>query len=142
MAVRAKREDLSFEDAIAAEAGRLDGEAERLLADDSYRSRVHCFNSYLARGVYVDQLERWAAFFPSDRMLVLKTEDLYADPGVTTRRALDFLGLPPCELDFSESRNTREYPRLAPRTRQQLAEYFEPHNHRLYDYLGVDFDWR
>jgi hypothetical protein len=142
MAVRAKREDLSFEDAIAAEAGRLDGETERLMADDAYRSRVHIFNSYLARGVYVDQLARWAAYFPSDRMLVLKAEDLRADPAATTRKALDFLGLPPCELDFSESRNTREYPTLAQGTRQRLAEYFEPHNHRLYDYLGVDFDWR
>ena len=141
MAVRAKREDLSFEDAIDAEAGRLDGETERLLADDAYRSRVHIFNSYLARGVYVDQLVRWAEYFPSDRMLVLRAEDLRADPRATTLKALDFLGLAPCDLDFSEPRNVREYPVMAAGTRQRLAEYFVPHNRRLYDYLGVDFGW-
>ena len=30
---------------------------------------------------------------------------------------------------------------MDPATRQWLEEYFEPHNQRLYEYLGVDFGW-
>ena len=142
MAVRARREQLSFEDAIEAEAERLEGEVERLLADDRYRSPVHCFHSYLARGVYVDQLVRWAEFFAPEQMLILKAADLRADPAATVRKALDFLELPPSEFDFAESYNTRQYPPLNPATRNRLVEYFEPHNRRLYDFLGVDFGWR
>ncbi|MGI8784424.1 MAG: sulfotransferase domain-containing protein [Acidobacteriota bacterium] len=142
MAVRARRETLSFEDAIEAEAERLDGEVERLLADDRYRSRVHCFNSYLARGLYVDQLVRWATFFARERMLILTAADLRAAPAGTVRKALDFLELPHSEFDFAESYNTRQYPHLNPATRDRLSKYFEPHNRRLYDFLGVDFGWR
>lgn len=142
MAVRARREQLSFEDAIAAEADRLEGEVERFLADDTYHSQVHIFNSYLARGVYVDQLVRWAAFFAPDQMLILEAADLRAAPAATVRNALDFLELPPAKFNFAESYNTRQYPPLNPATRNRLVEYFEPHNRRLYDFLGVDFKWR
>jgi hypothetical protein len=30
---------------------------------------------------------------------------------------------------------------MNPATRKRLIEYFEPHNARLYEYLGVDFGW-
>jgi hypothetical protein len=30
---------------------------------------------------------------------------------------------------------------MDPATRRRLEEYFEPHNRRLYEYLGVDFGW-
>jgi hypothetical protein len=26
-------------------------------------------------------------------------------------------------------------------TRRRLEEYFEPHNRRLYEYVGLDFGW-
>ena len=31
---------------------------------------------------------------------------------------------------------------MDPTTRQRLEEYFEPHNERLYEHLGVDFEWQ
>jgi hypothetical protein len=31
---------------------------------------------------------------------------------------------------------------MEPATRQRLEEYFEPHNERLYEYLGTDFEWQ
>jgi hypothetical protein len=39
-------------------------------------------------------------------------------------------------------RNKGEYKqKLAPTTKQRLEEYFELNNRRLYEYLGVDFEW-
>ncbi|MDP9227177.1 MAG: sulfotransferase domain-containing protein [Actinomycetota bacterium] len=131
-------EHLSFEEAIEAESARLDGEAERLLADDEYWSAAHCHYSYLARGVYADQLLRWRAFFPLEQMLILRAEDLRTGPAATLQKALDFLGVPGCELRLARSRNVREYPPMNSATRERLKEYFEPHNRRLYDLIGSD----
>ena len=30
---------------------------------------------------------------------------------------------------------------MDPVTRRRLEDYFEPHNQRLYEYLGVDLGW-
>ena len=60
------RESLSFEDAVAAEEERIGKERERILADERYVSFDHSRYSYLARGVYVDQLRTgWASFLES-----------------------------------------------------------------------------
>lgn len=141
MWVRAGREPLSFEAAIDAEPERLRGTEEQLLTRDDYCSPVHRRHSYLARGIYVDQLLRWSRHFSQEQMLVLKAEDLLANPASTVGEVITFLGLPPVELDVSERYNARSYPPLAPATRRRLLEYFEPHNRRLYDLLGRDFGW-
>jgi hypothetical protein len=55
-------------------------------------------------------------------------------------------GVPDWELEASEiipeKRNKGGYEEgMDPATRRRLEEYFEPHNKRLYDYLGVDLGW-
>ena len=60
--VRHGAEPLSFEEALEAEPGRLNGEAERIVRDPSYRSKAHEDHSYLAQGRYLDMLPRWFAF--------------------------------------------------------------------------------
>jgi hypothetical protein len=54
-------ESLSFAEALAADAARLAGEEDRLLADPTYVSVTHKHASYLARGDYAPQLKRWFA---------------------------------------------------------------------------------
>ena len=56
---REGREPLErFEDAIAAEDGRLAGEVERIAASDRYYSYAHENFSYLTQGLYADGLQR------------------------------------------------------------------------------------
>ena len=74
------RESLTFEDAIAAEPGRIDIAQARLADGALERSHEHQHFSYLARGRYAEQLERWFALFPRERFLILRFEDLVADP--------------------------------------------------------------
>jgi hypothetical protein len=135
-------ETLSFEEAIDAEADRLDSEEARMEADDNYQSKAHRRFSYLASGVYVDQLTRWAKFFPREQMLILESRELRARPAETLNRVYEFLGLPDHGLASLKSENAFPYEPMNPRTRERLVEYFAPHNRRLYDYLGVDFGWR
>jgi Sulfotransferase domain len=93
----------------------------------------------------VDHLLRWDRFFSREQMLVLKSENFFERPQQTLKRVLDFLELPDWEPDASALRdklNKGNYEQtMDPTVRQRLEEYFEPHNRRLYEYLGVDFGW-
>ena len=51
--------------------------------------------SYVERGFYADQLARVFALFPRDQVLVLRAEDLLADPGAVLGQLNGFLGAPP-----------------------------------------------
>ena len=135
-------ETLSFEEAIEAEAERIKGEKERMLSEEGYFSPNHRRYSYLARGVYVDQLEDWHEHFDRDQLLLLKSEDFFKDTRKMMGVVCDFLGLPEWEGgNFGQGRNRRRYEPMKPETRARLERYFEPHNQRLYDYLGRDFGW-
>lgn len=50
--------------------------------------------SYVERGFYGEQLERALALFPREQVLVLRAEELRADPGTTMDALRAFLGLP------------------------------------------------
>ena len=102
--------------------------------------RAYPRHAYRARGIYVDQLKRWHEHFDPDQLLVLKSEDYFADPVGTMHRVHVFLGLPKSD-EIIERRKKRPYQPMDPATRRRLEEYFEPHNQELYEYLGVDFGW-
>ncbi|MCW3992275.1 MAG: sulfotransferase domain-containing protein [Candidatus Bathyarchaeota archaeon] len=139
--VRRGVETLSFRDAIEREEERLRGELERILEDENYYSPNHRLFSYLSRGVYVDQLRRWMGLFPREQLLILKSEDFLADPQAELNRVTDFLDLPNWETGGLGRYNVGRYPEMGADMRRRLVEYFEPHNQRLYKYLGVDFGW-
>jgi hypothetical protein len=139
--VNMKAESLSFEDAVSAEQERLKGEIERILEDESYYSFAHQHYTYLLRGIYADQLEVWMRLFPKEQMLILKSEDFYREPGATCLRVQEFLGLPTVQNDRPEHHNRLHYDEMNPATRRHLADYFRPHNQRLYELLGTDMGW-
>ena len=140
--VALRRESLSFEQAIETEGERLRGEVERMLADPSYFSSAWWNYTYVARGRYAEQLERWLAVFPGDRLLVLASEDLRDHPAETYSRVLDFLGAEPHQLDEYPRIFSREYSEMNPGTRIHLASHFDDPNRRLYELLGRDLGWR
>jgi hypothetical protein len=135
------RETLPFEEAIAQEEARTHGEVERMLADPAYFSRAWWDFTYLERGRYAEQLERWLAAFPREQLLVLASDELANRPADTYKRVLDFLGAPPHELDAYPRVFEREYDDMAPPTRQWLAAYYEEPNRRLSALAGRDFGW-
>lgn len=139
--LRAGLETLSFEEAIDREEARLAGERERLEADEAYFSFAHEHHSYLTRGVYVDQLEHWTRFFPRSQLLVLSTARLYEAPARTLRETLQFLGLPYREPRAFEKLNAVPYAPMSGETRARLRSWFDPHNRRLYEFLGNDLGW-
>lgn len=140
--LRQGNETLGFNEALDLEEERLRGEKEKILADESYRSIDYRRSSYLARGIYVDQLEEWHRYFDPKQLLILKSEDFFASPLETLELVLEFLGLPERDFKLEGKRNEGGYSEpMDPETRRWLQEYYEPHNKRLYEYLGVDFGW-
>jgi hypothetical protein len=135
------REELSFEDALAAEDDRLRGEEERMLADPTYFSHAWWNYTYAARGRYAEQLERWLAVFPSEQLLIVPSEEMLAEPEQAHARVLEFLGAAPQPLDSYPRVFERQYEPMLPETRTRLAEEFAEPNRRLYALLGRELDW-
>lgn len=141
--VRAGRENLSFEDAINAEAERLDGELEKMVNDPNYFSYNYNHFSYIERSKYDLQIENWLKHFPADNMLIFSSEEFFSDPSQTTQQCFDFLHVSPIAISHKKKHNTGNYTdQIAPETRAKLQSIFEPHNKNLYSILKRDFNWK
>ncbi len=134
-------ETLDFSAALDAEENRLAGEEAKFALDPSYVSEPHKHASYLARGDYAPQLERWFALIPRGQILVLRSEDLFAQPAETTAQVAAFLDLAP-EIDFPFTVHNRSAgPRLDPALRARLNAHFAPKNAQLEQSLGWNPGW-
>lgn len=134
-------EPLSFREALEAEEERTAADAERAARDPEFTSYALRHYTYMARGVYADQIERWLAHFPREQMLILQSERLFEEPAMTYRRVLDWLGLPEHQLAEFPAYNSRSYRGLEPEDRRYLEERFSEPNERLFELLGERFDW-
>jgi hypothetical protein len=135
-------ETLSFEDALAAEDERLEGEVEKMLADEKYYSFSHQHHSYLSRGIYADQLQRLKSLgFENEQLLILKYEDFFSNPAGGMPKLWKFLDLPDYRLSNFKKLNAGNYGKMATATRGHLRQFFESHNRRLSEMLGSEFLW-
>jgi hypothetical protein len=145
MQLRWGYETLSFEEALDLEEARLDAELERLRDDPNDYSDLINRISYVARGRYAEQLERWLALFAREQLLILTSDELFADPDGTMSRVTRFLEIPDHRARsyprLGGGGGVGDYPPMDPATRQRLARVFEPHNRRLEELLGRKLDW-
>lgn len=141
MQVRKRGETLSFEEALDREETDLPAELERLRKDPSYISPNGLRHSYVARGRYAEQLERWLDLFPREQLLVLTSEELLGNPGETMSRVTPFLEIPESRAASYPLEGVREYPRMSPAVRERLAHVFEPENRKLEELLGRELAW-
>jgi len=73
---------------------------------------------------------------------LIKSEDMYADPLSIVNKTLEFLDLPKWDLREFKKYNFHRYEEeMQTETRKRLIEFFKPHNEKLYDYLGRNFNW-
>lgn len=141
--VRYGQEPLAFEAALDREEQRLHGEVDLMAADPAYRSLPWERWSYAARGHYAEQLERWLERYPRERLLVLRSEDLFEDPASTYAKVLTFLGLDPFRpRQFQNWSVVRpdEGP-LPAAAAERLDAHFAAPNRRLAELLGTDIGW-
>lgn len=134
-------EDLRFEAALDREEERLQGEEDRLRGDPGATSFAHQHHAYVARGRYAEQLERWYRAFPPDRLLLLRSEDLMADPAAVFREAIRSLGVAPWEPPAWRALNAATAGSMRPETRERLRDLYRPWNERLAALTGRDWGW-
>lgn len=134
-------ETLPLEAALDAEPGRLAGEADKIAADPNYQSVAHRHHSYLARGRYAEQLERLYTFIAPERVLLLQSEAMYADPNAAMADVYAFLGLAPHRLGAPQAFKSGSYSPIAFGARQRLEDYYAAPNAALAGVPGVRFRW-
>jgi hypothetical protein len=123
-------EPLDLDEALALEAARL---------DDDPTGRHHRLYSYVARGLYAEQVRRWRAAV-GDRLLVLLSDELFEAPRETLGRVQAFIGLDPWQPDDFplHSPNRSAAPAIEPTTTRRLQETFAAPNRELEALLGRD----
>jgi hypothetical protein len=138
---RSGHEDLDFRSAVMREPERVAGEVERMRADRGYESAELRHHAYLARSRYAEQLRRLYSLVSPERVLVLQTERMSADPGAEMARAWDFLGLPrwepsPLRLDAAPPSAP-----LSDELRAEVMPLLEDDVRQLTTLPGVDVSW-
>ncbi len=133
------RTTLSFRDAVRRELASNGRQAGAASTDLSAKDAVA--PGYVSRGHYAVQLQRWLLFFDRDQMLIIASEDFFAQPQRTLLRVQVFLGLPARSLAAYDQQNATEAPPIDPETRGDLADHYAEHNRRLCDLLGRDMGW-
>jgi len=137
------REPLSIEQAMEQEAARTDAEFARMRKDGRYISRAHRWYSYQSRGRYVEQLQAFHAHFPRKQLLILRSEDLFAEPQRILDETCAHIGLRtgfrPANM---EAQLVGGYDQKGgDAVRSSLQRHFAPHNAALAEYLQRDFQW-
>lgn len=138
---RGNAEDLDFAAALDAEPARLAGERERLLHDPAYVSYAWEQQSYVTQSRYSESLGPWIDLYGRERLLVLASEDYYADPVSALGDVDEFLGLPRRALSSGAIRNAAPGGALPEDVRDRLALEFTDDIAALSRLVGRTFPW-
>lgn len=141
--VHLEHEDRPIEKALLMEESRLQPELEKMRKDEFYFSEIHHQKSYKTRGLYAEQLKRYFDFFGREQLLVLSSEEYFADPEKALHVIFSFLeinaGVLPHKLVPQETAG--RVPGVPDAVYQALQKYFEPHNEILFQLLGRNLGW-
>ena len=129
-------ETLTFAEAMS-ETGRR---RARPFADPSFRER-----SYFQRGHYADQVREVFKAFPKEQVLCLRTDQLWANPGLTLRRVEEFLnvsGLSALESGYVTPYKKQDFGTIDRQLKERLTEEYRAQIVALTDLTGLEFnDW-
>jgi hypothetical protein len=131
----------SFEEAIINEESRISEEEEKLNLGILNESLAFRRYSYLKRGHYSVQIERWLQFFPMSQMLFIKSEDFFENPKIVLYEVYDFLKIRRILPQKLTPQNSNDYPKIAGDTRENLRKFFEVDSKKLKGLLGEKFSW-
>jgi len=133
LAVRENNEKLTFEEAIQEEM--------EFLSKNSFLETVNRFRSYLTKGVYVNQIIPWLEIFPRDQFHFLSIEQMKSEPVDTLNQIFKFLSIPNYNIPTPQRRKVTNYKKMNDRTREQLIEYYKPHNEKFFETIKQKFEW-
>ena len=134
---RAGREELTFSEAIREEQNRIEEDVNKLIADAWHDDRDNRRYSYVHRGFYAEQLERWYKVFPGNQIYVEESEYFYKDPQDCLNKVTDFLGIPRYQFDCNSSHNVGGYSESMPESDlRYLKELYKGQSEQLFKISG------
>lgn len=141
-AVRMGFENVSdFFDAIALEESRLLG-AEKNLAEGVIQQHFSFqHHSYISRGFYSHQIDRWLQHFPLSQMHFLQSETFFADPENALEGIFQFLGVANHEILKFDIFNQGETVMPADPMFDHIREKFQGEKQRIEDKTGLKLSW-
>lgn len=141
--VRASRENNPFDTIIEQQiAERRLFEKEDSIHEDNNFKEIYHPNAYISYSIYIDGLKKWYEIFPKEQILIIKSEDMYENPSETLKKTFQFLEMPELNLKKYKKYNYHGYDKkINPDTRKKLAEFFQPYNEELYNFLDRNFNW-
>lgn len=135
---RMGREHLPIMKALKVEERRL----ARLDLDDQADLDTYLHASYKCRGHYADQLARYHALFPADRILILASAQLFSEPRLVMARVFRFLGLEEFHASVYPRKNSGRRERVPDEVYRHLRSHFRPHDERLREMIrDLDGSW-
>ncbi len=144
--LRLEMESESFERALELEEERIAGDLEEIARGTSSRLSGFRRYTYVERGKYADQLERWLEHYPRDQVLVLESEKFFDDPASVLVEIQEFVGASPwLPAEFRNysylTRGAQGHEKVPPQIRQSLDDQFAASNKALADMQDVDLEW-
>ena len=133
LAIRSKTEELTFEEAIDEEID--------FLKKHSFRESTDNKRSYLAKGIYENQIKIWFELFPREQIHLLSTEDMQKNPEKTLQKAFRFLEIPDYIIKNPQKQKAVEYKKMNNETREKLVDFYKQHNERFFKTIQKNFGW-
>ena len=98
-------------------------------------------HNIIRHGIYADYLKNWLDIFSKEQILVLNADDLKKSTKKTLEHVFNFLDVKNQNIENTSKISAREYPSMDNSTRQKLIEFYKPHNQKLNELLGTNFQW-
>lgn len=103
---------VNFEEAVRRDLKYGSLELKKLALDPYYKSRDLRSGGLITRSLYAPQIVRWCEALKPENVLILQSEDLYADPARALEKVASFLQLPSWPLIDSSTVNRNARTRL------------------------------
>lgn len=127
----------SFEKTVTAEINKL----QKSIVGNEIPWEILNRCRHIGNSLYLYHLQRWLNLFPKEQVLIIPSEDLYQNPAATLKNIFTFLDVKDYQLPEYKKYNSGSYAPISEQMREQLANFFRPHNQKLEEYLGRQFSW-
>lgn len=133
-------ESLSIKHAMESEQNRL----KSALDNNDYADPAFRLFSYQSRGLYLEQIKRYQAYFPKEQLLILSTEELFNHPKLILKEVFEFLRIG-SEQQISDLRSQNQGNnklRVPNEVYTDLKQFFSKPNSQLFEHLDKQFNWQ
>ncbi len=97
---------------------------------------------FIQQSCYLPFLQQLYKEVPKENIMIIQAEAFFKDQSATAKNVYQFLGLPEYEPIEIKETNPSDNIEVSDELRQELSDFFKPHNQRLYEFLGQEFGWQ